>query len=173
MKKKRIIAIISLILFVVIGITIYKNISIEKNKNEYQDYIPEEEITEEQMRKSKVVLYFENNDTKELDTEIQLIDAKQLIENPYNKLIEYLIKGPQNQKLSKLIPEGTFLHGITLDGSNAILNLSNEFLNYGDENNKLKIITSITKTLKNFKEIDSIKILINGEENEKFNEIYI
>ena len=39
--------------------------------------------------------------------------------------------------------------------------------------NKLKIINSIVNTLTNLKEIDSVKFLINGEENEKLPDIYV
>ena len=51
--------------------------------------------------------------------------------------------------------------------------LSNEILNYKDENEKLKIINSIVNTLTNLKEINSIKILVNGSENENFSDEYL
>lgn len=54
----------------------------------------------------------------------------------------------------------------------AIINFSNEFLNYENEENKLKIINSIVNTLTNLKEINSIKILINGKENENLLDEY-
>ena len=61
MKSKRFLgAIITLIL---IGIGIYflfKNIEIKKIENEYQDYTPQEEISDEQSRQTKILLYFEN-----------------------------------------------------------------------------------------------------------------
>ena len=83
MKKKKIIAIITLILILILAFFIYKNVSIEKNKNnEYQDYTPQEEISEEQTRQTKVILYFENIETGELETEIKLVDANTLIKSP-------------------------------------------------------------------------------------------
>ena len=58
MKSKRFLgAIITLIL---IGIGIYflfKNIEIKKIENEYQDYTPQEEISDEQSRQTKILLY--------------------------------------------------------------------------------------------------------------------
>ena len=42
-----------------------------------------------------------------------------------------------------------------------------------DENEKLKIINSIVNTLTNLKEINSIKILVNGSENENFSDEYL
>ena len=57
-NRKKIIAIITLILIILLAIFIWNNISIENNVDEYQDYTPEEEISEEQMRQTIVSLYF-------------------------------------------------------------------------------------------------------------------
>ena len=172
MKRKRLIAIITFLLILMLAFFVYKNISIEKKKDEYQDYTPQEEISEEQSRQTKVTLYFENIDTGELETEIKVMDANILINNPEEELINLLIKGPQSSNLKKLIPEGTVLHDIKIEKSCAIINVSNEFLNYENEENKLKIINSIVNTLTNLKEINSVKFLINGEQNEKLPDIY-
>ena len=174
MKRKKLTAIITLILIILLGFFVYKNISIENNKNDgYQEYTPQEEISEEQNRQTKITLYFQNIDTGELDTEIKIIDANMLINEPEKELINLLIKGPQNNNLKKLIPDGTILHDIKIDKSCTIVNLSNEFLNYENEENKLKIINSIVNTLTNLKEINSVKFLINGEQNENLSEEYI
>ena len=172
-NRKKIIAIITLILIILLAIFIWNNISIENNVDEYQDYIPEEEISEEQMRQTKVILYFLNSETGEIESEIKIVDVNLLINEPYKQIMNWLINGPQSSNLKKLIPEGTAIHDIKVEKSCAIINLSNEFLNYGTEENKLKIINSIVNTLTNFKEINSVKFLINGEENEKFSEIYL
>ena len=173
MKRKRLIAIITFLLILMLAFFVYKNISIEKKKDEYQDYTPQEEISEEQSRQTKVTLYFENIDTGELETEIKVMDANILINNPEEELINLLIKGPQSSNLKKLIPEGTVLHDIKIEKSCAIINVSNEFLNYEKEENKLKIINSIVNTLTNLKEIKSIKFLVNGEQNEKLSDVYV
>ena len=173
MKNKRIIAVIVLILIIVLGFIIYKNVSIKNQEDEYQDYIPEEEISDEQMRQTKIILYFANNETGELETEIKVVDANTLIKNPEKQIMELLIKGPQSSNLKKLIPDGTILHDIKIENSCAIINVSNEFLNYQNEEEKLKIINSIVNTLTNLKEIESVKFLINGEENEQLNETYV
>lgn len=174
MKRKKIITIITLILIILVAIFIIKNISVENNKeNEYQEYIPQEEISEEQNRQTKVTLYFENIETGELDTEVRIIDANMLIKDPEKELINMLIKGPQSSNLKKLVPEGTIVHDVKIDKSCATINVSNEFLNYENEEYKLKAINSIVNTLTNLKEIDSIKFLINGENNEKLSDIYM
>ncbi|MBQ2835442.1 MAG: GerMN domain-containing protein [Clostridia bacterium] len=172
-NRKKIITIITLILIVLLVVFIFNNISIENTEEKYKDYTPEEEISEEQMRQTKVILFFANNETGELESEIKVVDANLLINEPYKEIMNWLIKGPQSSTLKKLIPEGTALHDIKVEKSCAIINLSNEFLNYETEENKLKIINSIVNTLTNLKEIDSVKFLINGEENEKLSEIYL
>lgn len=172
-NKKKIIAIITIIVIILICWFIYKNVSIEKNVDEYQDYTPEEEISEEQMRQTKIMLYFANIETGEIENEIKIVDANTLIENPCKELVNLLIKGPQSSNLKKLIPDGTVLHDVTMEGSCAIINVSNEFLNYENDENKLKIINSIVETLSNLKEVNSIKILINGEQNENLKEEYV
>lgn len=173
-NKKKIIAIISLILIIIAGYLVYTNISIEKNNgDEYQDYTPEEEISEDQMRQTKVILFFANSETGELESEIKIVDANLLIKEPYKEIMQWLIKGPQSSNLKKIIPDGTILHDIKIEKSCAIINMSNEFLNFENEENKLKIINSIVNTLTNLKEINSVKFLINGEENEKLSEIYV
>lgn len=173
MKRRKLIAIITFLLILMLAFFVYKNISIEKKKDEYQDYTPQEEISEEQSRQTKITLYFENIDTGELETEIKVMDANILINNPEEELINLLIKGPQSSNLKKLIPDGTVLHDIKIEKSCAIINVSNEFLNYENEENKLKIINSIVNTLTNLKEIKSIKFLVNGEQNEKLPDVYV
>lgn len=172
-NRKKIIAIITLILIILLVIFIYNNISIENNVDQYQDYTPQEEITEEQMRQTKVILYFANAETGELESETKIIDANLLIKEPEKQIIQWLIKGPQSSNLKKLIPEGTVLHDIKIEKNCAVINLSNEFLNYETEENKLKTINSIVNSLANLKEIDSVKFLINGEQNEKLSENYL
>ena len=113
-NRKKIIALITIILIIIIGIFIYNNISIEKNIDEYQDYTPQEEISEEQMRQTKVILYFANKETGELESETKIVDANSLIQDPYKEIMQWLIKGPQSSNLKKIIPEGTVLHEIKI-----------------------------------------------------------
>lgn len=172
MKNKKIImymAIIILIIFILgIGAIILKN-----NKEKKQivgEYTPVEEITDEQLRQTNITLYFCNNLTGELATEIRQIDAKKLLDNPQNELINYLIEGPVSDNLSKLIPEGTKLINSELKDGILLINFSEEFIkeqNLGLEQER-KIVESIVKTLTQLNEINGIKILINGEENMGF-----
>jgi len=169
MNKKRMLGAIITIAFVGIGIYfLFKNIELKKVEDEYQDYTPQEEISDENSQQTKIILYFKN-ENDELENEIRVINANILLKEPEKQLINYLIKGPQNNNLQKLIPDGTRLNEIKIEKNCAIINFSND----KDENEKLKIINSIVNTLTNLKEINSIKILVNGSENENFSDEYL
>lgn len=168
MKKKIIILIIILL---IIGILVGGYFFIKNNNNEKSnEIIPEEEISEEQMRQTIVSLYFYNNDTKELVSEGRLIDVKNLLENPYQKLMELLIQGPENQSLSKTIPEGTKINKVELKGDILYLDLSSEFIenHEGGEEKESATIYSIVNTMTNLTEVNSIKILIDGNQDMAF-----
>lgn len=168
MKKKIIILIIILLLIVVLigGYLFVKN----KNKQQTEEIIPEEEISDEQMRQTIVSLYFYNEETKELISEGRLIDAKDLLENPYQKLMELLIQGPENQGLSKTIPDGTRVNKAELKGDILYIDLSNEFIENhpGGEEKESATIYSIVDTMYNLTEVNSVKILIDGKEDMAF-----
>ena len=169
MSKKIIISIIIVLILIGIGVWyfFFFNKNTEKTTNEI---VPEEEISEEQMRQTIVSLYFYNETTKTLAPEGRLIDAKELLENPYSKLMELLIAGPQNQNLSKTIPDGTRLIRAELKGDILYLDLSKEFVenHSGGEEAESATIYSIVNTMTNLTEVNSVKILIDGEENKAF-----
>lgn len=168
MKKK---IIIFIIIFILIACLIGGYFFIKsKNNNRIQDIVPEEEISDEQMRQTIVSLYFYNNETKELISEGRLIDAKDLLENPYQKLMELLIKGPENQSLSKTIPDGTKINKVELKGDILYVDLSNEFIENhpGGEEQECASVYSIVDTMTNLTEVNAVKILIDGKENMAF-----
>ncbi len=175
MKNKRI-GLIFFIILVIILIGGYLLIKYFKNntKEIESEYVPQEEIAEEQVRQTIVSLYFPLKENDEISPEARLIDIKEIINNPYEKLIELLIEGPKNDKNKKIIPENTKLNKNYLEGDCVVLDFSNEFLNYSKENEKDKknLINCIVNTLTELTEVNKIKILINGEENEEFKEIY-
>ena len=170
MNKKIIIAIIVVIL---LGGGVWYFLFYNKNaETEVNEIIPEEEISEEQMRQTIVSLYFYNENTKSLVPEGRLIDVKELVEKPYDKLMELLMQGPNNTELSKTIPEGTKVNKIELKGDTLYIDFSKEFVDNheGGEEKEKATIYSIVNTMTNLTEVNSIKILIDGEENKAFND---
>ena len=177
MKNKKIITIfiILLIIIAVGGYFIIKYVKEKYQNNDIQEYTPEEEITDEQMRQTIVSLYFLDSQTNELTPEARMIDIKDIMEQPYEKLINLLIEGPKNERLSKVIPEGTKLLGVNLEGNILTINFSSEFLNY--DNNapsvKANLVNSIVNTMTELTEINNVKFLIDGNENEEFKDSYV
>ena len=166
-KKFRTILVV--ILIIIIGIMLWNYFKSNKEE-EVAEYMPQEEITEEQLRQTIVSLYFSNKDTKELMPEGRLIDVKLLLNEPYTTLMQLLIDGPKNEKLEKTIPEGTKINKIELKGDVLYIDLSKEFIenHQGEEENESKTIYSIVNTMTGLTEVNGIKILIEGEENKEF-----
>lgn len=166
MKKKIILVII---IFILIGIGGWYFINNNNQKRE-NEIIPEEEISDAQMRQTIVSLYFYNENTKNLVSEGRLTDAKELVKDPYKKLMEYLIEGPKNEALSKTIPEGTKINKAELKGDVLYLDLSKEFIenHIGGEEQESITIYSIVNTMTRLTEVNAVKILIDGEENKSF-----
>ena len=168
MSKKIILIIIILIL---IGIGVWYYFFYQKSKQLTEnEIIPEEEISEAQMRQTIVSLYFYNESTKSLVSEGRLIDAKELVNEPYKKLMELLIAGPQNNNLTKTIPDGTKINKAELKKDVLYLDLSKEFIenHAGGEEQESITIYSIVNTMTRLTEVNSVKILIDGEENKAF-----
>jgi len=154
------IIIVGLILFILgLGFIIIKNK--KEKKYEIFEYIPEKEITEEQLRKTNISLFFWDNNEEKIITEIRSIDSKLLLEKPEDILISNLINGSENKKLKNLIPEGTILIGTEIKNGILFINFSEDFLK---SENTSKAIEMIQKTVCQLMEINGIKILINGEE---------
>ena len=169
MKKKRVIAIIVFIIIIIMGFLIYKNVSIENKEDEYQDYVPEEEISEEQMRQTAITLYFEDKESMQLVTEEKKVDAKDLVDNPYLYIVNLLILGPNSENLQNPIPEGTKVNKAELNGDCATVDLSKEFLNSSGTN----AIYAVVNSLAELKEVNSVKLLIDGEEQENMKEAFV
>ena len=177
MKNKKTVFIFGVLLIIIL-VGGYWGIKFVKNKQQeiaVTEYTPEEEITQEQLRNTIVSLYFPLKETKELVPEARLIDIKEIINTPYEKLVNLLIEGPKNDKNQKIIPENTKLLKTYLEGDCVVLDFSSEFLNYNKEDEKEKdnLINSLVNTLTELTEINSVKILINGNINDEFKDVYI
>ena len=163
MRKKIIIAVI-ILLAIALGVFIYLNVGIET------EYTQETEIDEQECRNTVVSLYFQNKQTKELQIETRLIDSKELLDNPYNKLINLLLEGTSLETLESTIPKETKLIGTLLENDCLMINLSKEFIENqtGDVIAKTNAIYSIVNTVTELKEVSSVKLLIEGEASKGF-----
>lgn len=182
MESKKITTIFLVILLIIIvgGSLIIKTIKENKNQkeaseiSEMTEYTPQEEISEEQVKQTIVSLYFLNKDTKEVAPEARLVNITDIVNSPYDTLINLLISGPKSEKQEVIIPENTKLLKTYMEGDIITLDFSSEFLNYDKtkENSKQNLINSIVSTLTQLTEINKVKILIDGNSNNEFNEVY-
>lgn len=177
MKNKKIVIIFSVLLIILIigGYFVIKYLKQKGESGEItEEYTPQEEISEEQLRQTIVTLYFLSKDTKEITPEARLVDIKDIITNPYENLINLLIEGPKNEKNQKLIPDNTKLNKTYMEGDCITLDFSQEILNYdkNDEKAKENMVNTIVNTLTELTEVNKVKILIDGNQSEEFQEEY-
>ena len=176
MKDKKILYyfIIAVIVILVIGIVFFL-VSYNSNSsssNQITEYTPQQELSDEEIRKTIVSVYFKNIETNTLVPESVCIDVKELSDNPYMKLLNLLLSGPTNDKLENPLPEGTKINKAYLKENTVYVDFSNEFITNaptGVEEESL-IIYSIVNTLTELNEVSSVKILINNEENLSFSD---
>lgn len=144
----------------------------ENNKNEY---IPQEEISDNQSSETIVSLYFADKETGLLKPEARLINVKELIKSPYKVLVELLIAGPKNEKLQKTIPDGTKILNVELEKDCLTIDFSAEILNYNkdDKMQKNNLIYSIVNTLTELNEVNQVKFLVNGQKSNEFDDCYV
>lgn len=175
MKNKKILMYAGIILIVLILLGVgYIILNKIKNKNNIEEIeneiIPQEEITGEQLRQTVITLYFLDPENYLLVPEARQIDAKELINNPYEYLINLLIDGPKNEKLLKLIPENTKLNSAVVKDNILYIDFSEDFINeqsLGKEQEEL-ILKSIVNTVTELTEINKVAILIDGKEEQGF-----
>lgn len=178
-KKTSTIFIIILIIILLGGLLILKKINKkevepENETAEIEEYTPEEEISEEQTKQTLVSLYFLSKDTNELVPEARLVRINEIVNAPYDTLINLLVAGPKNDKESALIPENSKLLKTYMEDDIITLDFSSEFLNYDKTNEKVKtnLIASIVNTLTQLTEVNGVKILIDGSPSDEFADVY-
>ena len=165
--RKKIGIVLIILALIILGVLIYTNVSVET------EYTPEPEIKESEYRNTTVSLYFQDKETKNLQVETRLIDSKELLENPYIKLISLLLEGPDNSNLESAIPQGTKLNSVVQEGEKLIIDVSDEFiLSEENSNQQSNAIYSIVNTVTELKEVSCVKILINGKEQEGFYDVF-
>lgn len=164
---KKIIIVLAIIAIIAGVITYFIN---KNKKTTYEEYEPQEEISDEQERQTMISLYFVNKTTRKVEPEARMLDVKTLMKDPYTVIINMLIEGPKNENHDKVIPDGTKLLETNLEGENLKINFSSEFIenHIGGKEEEQKTIECLVNSLTELTEVNSIKILINGEENSKF-----
>lgn len=172
LKTRRIIIVSAIeVIIVVIVLLIFCNIRVEKIENNIiaNEIIPEEEISDEQLRETTISLYY-INENNEIASEIRKVDSKILLNNPYDEVMNLLLGGPKSENLKSAIPENVKVNSIIKSGECLIIDFSKEFIENKNDSVEMQglVISQIVDTMTQFTEVNAIKILIDGEENRSF-----
>lgn len=161
-----------IIALIAIGIITFIFYNRDKEVAIIEEYVPQEEISQEQERQTIVSIYYNNKQTNTLMPEARLIDVKELANNPYSVLINLLINEPKSNKLESAIPQGTSLINVEVKKEIAYVNLSEEFIqnSKGGAEEEAKSVYAIVNTLTELNEVNAVRILIAGEDGKEFND---
>ena len=176
MKKFRVIAVIMILALMMCSCG-----SAKTNKEELEeDLTPTSSLTidEEEAavlnEKVPVILYFGDEQQTKLIKEIRYVDikeAKKGAETLASVMVKELIKGPKAEGLSPLIAEGTSLRApVTITERVATVDFTKEFIDNHPGGKVLAELTvySIVNSLTEMKEIERVKITINGKATKNF-----
>lgn len=124
---------------------------------------------DQETSQQEVVLYFADDQAMYLQAEKRTIsvndDSSAL---PLKEIINELIKGPQDQALSAVIPAEAKLLSVEVKESVAYVNFSEEIRtkHWGGSTGETMTIMSLVNTLTEFEEIQGVQILIKGEKQD-------
>lgn len=163
--KKMIYCLIILIFIVVIVYAVFKNTKNVEVETDVSNYTPQEEISNAQNRTTLLTLYFTDSSNGKLIPEVRQIDVKEIIDNPYEKIMNFLIDGSQNEAIGKSVPEGTKVNSIKLEKENLIIDVSKEFTSKYESGSveQKNMIYSVVNTFLELREVSSVTFLIDGE----------
>lgn len=163
--KKIIYCLIILAFILIIICAVFKNTNNVEVETDITEYVPQEEISNSQNRTTLLTLYFVNSANGNIVPEVRQIDVKDIIDEPYEKIMNLLLEGSQSSEIGKTIPDGTKVNSICLERENLIIDLSKEFVDGRDvkSEEQAKIMESITNTFLELKEISSVTFLVDGE----------
>ena len=161
---------ITLIIVILAGVSFYifKQLAGENNVV-FEEYVPQQEISDEQIRQTFVKLYFMGTNSKELQCENRGIDSKELLSNPYLTLVNLLLGGPKVEGLESIIPSGTTVNSVSLSGDTVMLDLSSAFISSTNDSQLASdMVYSIVNTLTELTEVNCVKFLIDGNSSSSF-----
>ncbi len=114
---------------------------------------------------TEITLYFANGDKNNLTEESRLIELKDK-EKLEVRLVRELLDGPRMQSNKAVIPEGTKLLGLNIKNGTATIDLSSDYYDYKDADNKdaLELLArySIVSTLCTLPRVNKVLILIDS-----------
>ena len=93
MKVKKLYFIVIGILLIILGIVLWSYYNRDEKVINNNEIIPEQEISDEQLRNTIINLYYIDKETNEIKSESKLIDVKYLMDDAYEKIINMWLEG--------------------------------------------------------------------------------
>ena len=144
------------------AVFIISNREIPALRHILEEFAGEKIIKRAAPEKGTAELYFmEVTDTDfKLGREIRTVNR----ELGPQELLEELLKGPQDMKLTRIIPESTKLLDLWVEDEIAYVNFSSDIsdANYGSATEGV-LLSSIVWTLTQLEEIEAVQILVEGK----------
>lgn len=104
MKNGKIIVILLIIILIIGGSLIFRK---DKNNKKYEENI--------EKNQTKIVLYFSNEKTGELEREYRYVNIDEIKDNMETTIINELLKGPENKDLVSQIPIETKVNNVSTE----------------------------------------------------------
>lgn len=152
-----------IIIAVVVAILIITTIVVFNMEIE-TEYIPEVEVSSEELRKTMVSIYFKNKATNNLDKENILIDTKTLLKNPYGEFVGMLFNNPDDENLISVFPSNVKRPNVYIEKGVVIVEFTKDsgLDEQSIEINQIK--EALNNTLLQLKEVEGVKLLVDGKE---------
>lgn len=103
MNNKKMLWLGIILIIVIIAVIWIVNRNNKKVNDIIEEYTPIQEAEEDELRFTSLDLYFKDAGSNELKKEVRLVDSKILIDAPHYTIMNFLLDGPNDEELIKVI----------------------------------------------------------------------
>ena len=132
-----------------------------ENQEKPEEYIPQEDV-------QIIQVYYGVIGKDSIESESKRVRKSKMLISQARQIVNYLLEKPGNERLYKLVPDGTYLRGLFYEAGVYTIDLSREFnnvLNYGPSEQILTVY-SIVNSLTESDPKAKVRFLVNGTEME-------
>ncbi len=126
-----------------------------------EEFIPSEDV-------KNIQIYYGIKGKDKLEFETKRVRKSKMLITQARQVVNQLLEAPSNERLYKLIPDGTTLRGLFYDSGLYTVDFSREFsnvLNYG-ANEQILTLYSVVNSITELDPHAQVKFMINGTEIE-------
>ncbi len=175
MKKMRVIAVMMILALLMCSCANKNNdASVSEDLTPISSLNIDEEEAAVLNEKVPVILYFSDEQDTKLVKEIRYVDIKEAKKGAStlaSAMVKELIAGPKAKGLKAVIAQGTTLRApVTIEGRVATVDFTKEFVENHPGGKTIAELTvySIVNTLTELKDVERVKIIINGKATKNF-----